>query len=88
MIIQDLLLLKAEELKSLQVEYPGMTVSSVTSGSTNVADRYLVEVPTDDEEGYYIFLFDNFLLMASHNFMARLETDQEFRARMRQRIAD
>jgi hypothetical protein len=87
-IIQDLLLLRAEELKTLQAEYPGMTARPVNSGSTHSDDRYLIEVPTDDEEGYYIFLFDNFLLMASQNFMAKLEKDQEFRVRMTQRLAE
>lgn len=88
MIILDLLLLRAEELRSLQNHYPDMKVRFAATSSMSAVDRYVVEVLTEDEEGYYNFLLDNFMIMASRNFMVRLEADSGFRERMRQRIAE
>lgn len=87
MIIQDLLLVGDEDLRCLQNEYPDSRITCL-SGESSPAGHYLIEISTDDEDGYYNFLLDNFLPMSSHNFMAKAEEDAAFRDRMRRRIEE
>lgn len=87
MIIQDLLLIGAEDLKSLQSEFPESKITPL-SDESGTAGHYLIEISSEDEADYYNFLLDNFLPMSSHNFVAKVEEDAAFRERMRRRIEE
>ena len=85
MIMVDTLLLGRSELQMLCSKYNLIEITKLTNTSNDLQEyRILIELV--DEEGYYIFLVDNWLSRTSTKFLSKLKSDLNFAERIRQRI--
>ena len=86
--IVDILLLSRDDISLLKKKYPSCALINLTN-SVQVTQRYRLILPTveQDDISYYSFLLDNLIAMSSANFLARIESDEDFSKKMRARFA-
>lgn len=87
MILIDTLLLDPSQLQILCNKYNVVESTNLTNTS-NYTQEYRISVELNDEEGYYNFLFDNWLSRTSTKFLTKLQSDLNFAERIRQRIEE
>lgn len=86
--IVDTLFIEKSDLGTLKRRYPDCVTINET-GSEHLIQRYRVIIPNEElfDDGYYLFLLDNGIAMSSASFLARVESDRKFAARMTERVA-
>ena len=84
--IVDVLHLGESELETVKRQYPGCSITNETHSYHSI-QRYRVIIPSEDEEGYYLFLVQNTIATCSTNFLSRTQSDQRFAERMKANIA-